>query len=177
MNTPGFPPPEFSRMVRVRPAPPERLAIEANEAERSALARRFDIVSVDSLSAEFEFEPEGEAVLARGTMRADLVQLCAVSDENFPVRIQEPLILRFVREARAVDPEEEAELPADEPDEIEFGGDAFDLGEAVAQSLGLAIDPYAEGPNADAARREAGIAQEGEAEGPLAELLKGLKPN
>jgi hypothetical protein len=82
-----------------------------------------------------------------------------------------------VREARSVDPDEEAELPANEPDEIEFSGEAFDLGEAVAQSLGLAIDPFAEGPNTDAARREAGIVQEGEGEGPLADLLRGLTPN
>ena len=169
--------PEFSRMVRARPAPPERIAIDAGEAERAALAERFAVVAIPSLHAEVSFTPDGDAIEARGTLTAELVQACAVSGEDFPVRIEEPLNLRFVREARSVDPEEEAELPADKPDEIEFTGDAFDLGEAVAQSLGLAIDPFAEGPNADAARREAGIVQEGEAEGPLADLLRGLKPN
>lgn len=169
--------PEFSREVRTRPQPPERLTIEANEAERAALAKRFGIVGITALRAELTFEPDGEGVEARGTLSADLTQLCAVSDEDFAVHIDEPLALRFVRAARQVDPEEEAELPGDEPDEIEFTGDSFDLGEAVAQSLGLAIDPYAEGPNADAARREAGIVTEGESEGPLAELLRGLKPN
>ena len=171
------PPPEFSRMVRAQPFPPERLVIEANDAERAALATRFGVVAVETLRAELTFAPDGTAVEARGTLHADLVQLCAVSQEDFAVAIDEPLSLRFVREARQVDPEEEAELPGDEPDEIEFSGDAFDVGEAVAQSLALAIDPYAEGPNAEAARREAGIAQEGEAEGPLADLLRGLKPN
>jgi uncharacterized metal-binding protein YceD (DUF177 family) len=169
--------PEFSRMVRARPAPPEQIAIEANEEERAALAARFGVVAIRALTAEVAFTPDGDATEARGTLAAELVQSCAVSGEDFPVRIEEPLDLRFVREARSVDPDEEAELPADEPDEIEFSGDAFDLGEAVAQSLGLAIDPFAEGPNADAARREAGIVQEGEAEGPLADLLRGLKPN
>jgi hypothetical protein len=52
----------------------------------------------------------------------------------------------------------------------------FDLGEAVAQTLGLAIDPYAEGPNADAARKAAGIVAEGEQDGPMAALLAALKP-
>ena len=169
--------PELSREVRTRPHPPERLTIEASEAERAALAARFAVVAIKALRAELAFAPDGEAINARGTLTADLVQLCAVSDEEFPVRIEEPLALRFVREARTVDPEEEAELPGDEPDEIEFTGDSVDVGEAVAQSLGLAIDPYAEGPNADAARREAGIVVEGESEGPLAELLRGLKPN
>jgi uncharacterized metal-binding protein YceD (DUF177 family) len=166
--------PEFSRLVRTRPAPPERLTVEANEAERAALARRFEVVAVRALQAMFSLTPDGDAIEARGTLTAELVQSCAVSGEDFPVRIEEPLALRFVRAARSVDPEDEAELPADEPDEIEFSGDAFDLGEAVAQSLGLAIDPFAEGPNADRVRREAGIVGEGEAEGPLADLLRGL---
>ncbi len=169
--------PEFSRPVRARPTPPERLAIEANETERTALAERFGICAIEQLRAELAFEPDGAAVLATGTLTAEVIQTCAVSEEDFPVRIDEPLALLFVPEARAVDPDEEAELPGDEPDEIEFSGDMFDVGEAVAQSLGLAIDPFAEGPGADAARREAGIAQEGETEGPLAELLKSLKPN
>jgi uncharacterized metal-binding protein YceD (DUF177 family) len=177
MSAPEFSRPEFSRMVRARPSPPAEMTIEAGEAERRALAERFQIVRIDTVRASFAFEPEDDAVLATGTLTADLVQLCAVSDEEFPVHLAEPLALRFVPEARAVDPDEEAELPADEPDEIEFTGDMFDLGEAVAQTLGLAIDPYAEGPNADAARRAAGIVPEGESEGPLAELLKGLKPS
>jgi hypothetical protein len=41
--------------------------------------------------------------------------------------------------------------------------------------LGLAIDPYAEGPHADAARAAAGIVPEGEQLGHLADLLAGLK--
>ena len=167
---------EFSRMVRVRPAPPDQIAIEASEAERAALADRFEVVAIRSLHAELAFNLDGDAIEARGTLTAELVQSCAVSGEDFPVRIVEPVALRFVQEARSVDPEEEAELPADEPDEIEFTGDAFDVGEAIAQSLGLAIDPFAEGPNADAARRDAGIVEEGEAEGPLADMLRGLKP-
>ncbi|QYU69205.1 hypothetical protein J4558_03410 [Leptolyngbya sp. 15MV] len=51
----------------------------------------------------------------------------------------------------------------------------FDLGEAVAQSLGLAIDPYAVGPEAEAARREAGIASDDVPSGPLAEALRALR--
>ena len=169
--------PELSRMVRARPHPPASFSIAADAAERAALAARFNVVAIEAFTAELALEPDGTAIAATGTMSAELVQSCAVSGEDFAVRIEEPLALRFVSEARTVDPDEEAELPGDEPDEIEFEGDMFDLGEAVAQSLGLAIDPFAEGPAADAARREAGIVQEGEAEGPLADLLRGLKPN
>lgn len=164
----------FSRMVRARPTPPERLAIEAGPDERAALAERFEVAAIEALRAELAFDPDGTAVVATGTMTAALVQSCAVSGENFAVHIEEQLALRFVPEARAVDPEEDAELPGDEPDEIEFTGDMFDLGEAVAQSLGLAIDPYAEGPNAETVRREAGIIDESAPKGALAEALAKL---
>ena len=83
---------------------------------------------------------------------------------------------RFVPEGEPSDePDIEIELDADELDEIEFSGESFDLGEAVAQSLGLAIDPYAEGPNADAARKEAGITGDDAPSGLLAEALAALK--
>ncbi len=49
----------------------------------------------------------------------------------------------------------------------------FDLGEAVAQSLALAIDPYAVGPSAEQARKDAGLGDEA-ASGPFA-ALAGLK--
>ena len=65
--------------------------------------------------------------------------------------------------------EDEIEITADDCDEIEYEGMTFDLGEAVAQSLGLAIDPFAEGPEADAARQKHGLAGE-EASGPFAAL-------
>ena len=45
----------------------------------------------------------------------------------------------------------------------------IDPGEAVAQSLALAIDPFAEGPGAEEARRRAGILSESAA-GPFAAL-------
>lgn len=167
--------PEFSRMVRARPTPPERLALDASAEERRALAARFGVVAIESLHADLTFEPDGAAVVATGTLSADLIQTCAVSRENFAVRIEEPVVLRFVTELRALDPDEEAELLSDEPDEIEFSGDMFDAGEAVAQSLGLAIDPYAEGPNADAVRREAGIMDESAPKGALAEALAKLQ--
>jgi len=167
--------PEFTRMIRARPSPPPRAAIEASETERAALAIRFGVSALETLRAECTFEPDSGAVKATGTLSAVVVQTCAVSVEDFTVRIDEPLHLRFVQQARAVDPEDEAELPGDEPDEIEFAGDSFDLGEAVAQSLGLAIDPYAEGPKADAARKEVGVIDESAPRGPLADLLAGLK--
>ncbi|MEM6477344.1 MAG: DUF177 domain-containing protein [Pseudomonadota bacterium] len=154
--------------------------VEADENERAGLASRFDVSAVQSLRAELILSKESDAIRASGTLGADLVQACAVSGDDFPVTISEPIDLRFVQEStlRATQNEEgeiEIDLTADESDEIEYSGDAFDLGEAVAQTLALAIDPYAEGPEADAARQSAGITDEDTPSGPLAEALAALK--
>jgi uncharacterized metal-binding protein YceD (DUF177 family) len=165
-------------MIKVRPLPGEPVVIEATEAERAALATRFGLGAVERLRAEVALEAKPRAIRATGRLVAAIMQPCAVSGEDFPVAIDEPIDLRFIEENPRPVAEDEAielELEADDCDEIEYAGDMFDLGEAVAQTLGLAIDHYAEGPNADAARKAAGIVQEGEQQGPLAALLAGLK--
>ena len=86
------------------------------------------------------------------------MQLCAISVEDFPVSNSEPIALRVIPFTGTHTPDEEIEITADDCDEIEYEGTTFDLGEAVAQSLALAIDPFAEGPNADKARAEHNLA-------------------
>ena len=171
-----LPPSELPRMVKARPLPAGVVVIEASPEERAALATRFGLGAVDSLRAEVTLEQKPRAIRATGRLTAQIMQPCAISGEDFPVAIDEPIDLRFVEDnQRPATEDEEIELEADDCDEIEYTGEMFDLGEAVAQTLGLAIDPYAEGPNADAARKAAGIVQEGEQDGPLAALLAGLK--
>ncbi len=144
--------PEFSRMIDVRQADGRSLLVAAEEAERAALSRRFELVRIDRLEASVTLSRAGEAVSAGGTLSADIIQACAISAEDLPVRIREDVSFRFVpaRSAHAAD--EEVELDVGELDEIEYTGTSFDLGEAVAQSLALAIDPFAVGPEAEKAR-------------------------
>ncbi|WP_170001794.1 YceD family protein [Pseudopontixanthobacter vadosimaris] len=165
---------EFSRPVRTRQLPEATQALEAAPGERAALARRFDIVAVNSLRADIALDHDGDAITATGTLKADVVQSCAVSGEDLPVRIAEPLSFRFLP-ARLHDAEEEVELEASELDEIFYEGESFDLGEAIAQSLALAIDPFACGPDADRVRQEKGLAADDQPSGPFAALaaLKG----
>ena len=172
-------PPELSRIVKVRPQPPQHLEVTADDAERAALALRFAVPEIRSLTATLAFVADGAAVSGKGSLRADLVQTCAVSGEDFPVRIEEALDLRFVPESdmATASEDEEVELASDEPDEIGYDGESIDMGEAIAQSLGLSIDPYAGGPNADAVRREAGIVDEDAPRGPLADALRALRPD
>ena len=168
--------PEFSRPVSLRQIVGTPLRLEASEAERAALARRFAISAVRRLTAEVSLQRKGERVSAQGSLEADIVQPCAVSGEDFPVHIEEEIALRFVPEgwihpSLQEGDEIEIELEADDLDEIEYSGETFDVGEAIAQSLALAIDPYAEGPAADEARRKAGITTDEAPSGPLADAL------
>ena len=158
---------ELSRPVDLRQILAKPVAIEATDDERKALARRFGLVRIDRLEAEVALEVDGEAIGAKGRLRAAIVQSCAVSGEDLPVTIDEPLALRFVPAQSVAD--DEVELEENDLDEIPFEGTAFDLGEAVAQSLALAIDPYAVGPNAEQARKDAGLLDEAAA-GPFAAL-------
>ena len=162
---------EFSRPLDVRQVEGLKMHLSASPAECAALAERFALVRIDRLEAEVALSRDGRAVDASGSISADIVQTCAVSGEDLPAAIRQPLTLRFVPEA-SHGPDVEVELGADDLDEIEYAGSHFDIGEAVAQSLALAIDPFAVGPNAEQARRKAGLLGEDET-GPFAGL-KGL---
>ncbi|MEP2736663.1 MAG: DUF177 domain-containing protein [Erythrobacter sp.] len=173
---------ELERPIKSRALPSDAIVVEADTAERAALAVRFELAEVAHLRAEVSLESDGNAVRASGTLQADVTQVCAVSAEEFAVNIAEEIAFRFIPESETATLDHEAEgadieveLSDEDCDEITYSGDAFDLGEAIAQSLGLAIDPYAEGPNADAAREKAGIVDENAPSGPLAEALMGLK--
>lgn len=162
---------EFSRPLDVRQVEGLVIKLTASEAECAALAARFGLVRIGRLEAEVAFSRDGRNVDAAGNLSADIVQTCSISGDELPVLIREPLALRFVP-AGSHPPDEEVELDAAALDEIEYAGSHFDIGEAVAQSLALAIDPFAVGPGAQRVRAEAGLLKEGEA-GPFA-ALKGL---
>jgi uncharacterized metal-binding protein YceD (DUF177 family) len=159
--------PEFSRPVDRRGLTAKPVDIAADAAERQALAARFGLIAIDRLEASVTLEADGEVVTGEGTLSAEIVQSCAVTGEDLPVTVAEPLHLRFVPETEIE--EEEIELEEAQLDEIPYTGTSFELGEAVAQSLALAIDPYATGPNADRVRKEKGLSDEA-ASGPFAAL-------
>lgn len=167
--------PEFSRIIDLRQITAEPVVLEPDETERRRLAGRFGISAIEAMRAEIRLSQEGGTVAAQGRLVARIVQPCAISGEDFPVTVDEPVALRFVPAAAMATSDEEIELSAEQLDDIPFEGLTFDLGEAVAQSLALAIDPFAEGPEAERARAEHGLGGEpsGGAFAALAALRKG----
>ena len=164
--------PEWSRPERLDTiAHDERtVAIEADEGERAAVARRFDLVAIDRLAAELTMRRDGAGILVTGRVTAAVVQACSVTAERLEVAVDEPVLVRFVEPATD---EEEVELSADALDTIEIEGGAIDLGEAAAQTMALALDPFPRGPNAGKVLKEAGVIGEDEAKPTGA--LAGLK--
>ena len=173
--------PELSRLVKPRALPAEAMTVTADTAERDALAARFGVTAVPSLAAHVEFTTDEQAVLANGKLIATIQQPCAITGEELTYDVEEALVLRFVPAGSVAEyaPDEEIELDSEDLDVIEYEGDAFDLGEAIAQSLALAIDPYREGEGANEAREKAGIVSDEDKapSGPLADALAALKGN
>lgn len=166
--------PEFSRTFRLDElgGAPRAVTIEADEAERVALAARFGLIGIDRLAARAEITREDMTVIATGRLDAEVTQACVASGDPVPATIGADFALRFVPE-RAEVSAEEVELEESDLDEIGYEGGAIDLGEAVAQTLALALDPFPRAPGADERLRAAGVIGEEEA-GPFA-ALKALK--
>jgi uncharacterized metal-binding protein YceD (DUF177 family) len=120
-------------------ARPQTHALVADEAARAALAARFDLEAVDRLEGTVELRRTSSGAQLSGRLLADVVQRCVVSGEPVPAHLDEPLDLRFEPPAEG---EEELELEADALDILHLDGDSIDLGEALAQALAVALDPY-----------------------------------
>lgn len=167
--------PEFSRPIKLDSLSSQAraVAIEADEAERVALAARFDLIAVDRLQATVELIRDGDTIDTMGRLSADVVQSCVASAEPVLAHIDETFQLRFVPDAMFESAAEEVELSENDCDVVGYSGATIDLGEAVAETLALALDPFPRSPNADAALREAGVLDEEDA-GPFS-ALKALK--
>ena len=168
---------EFSRTYRLTQVrqQPITVEIEANEDERGALARRFGLVSLEQLVATLTLTAEKDDVLVDGTIKARVEQACVASGDPIPVSLDERLALRFTpepdAEPSALDDDEIAETSADleDRDLIHYEGGVIDIGEAVAQTLLLSLDPYPRSADADTYLKEKGVLSEDEA-GPFAAL-------
>jgi hypothetical protein len=153
--------PEFSRplaLARIGGAG-RTVAVEATPAERAGLALRLRLPELPALACRFVLRPVAAGVVAAdGLLQARVVQICVVSLDPFEATIEERFALRFVpqgSESPAIDP--------DAVDEIPYCGTTIDLGEAAAEQLALALDPY---PRKPGVPRPEDVQPEPEAPGP-----------
>lgn len=167
---------EFERLHRLDQigAGDDKVSVQAEAAERAALARRFGLAAIDLLRADYVLRRDATGVVARGQLAAQVTQYCSVTDDPLPVKIAEDFAIRFLPEpdTEAVD---EAELSEDACDTVFYTGGAIDLGEAAAETLLLSLDPFPRGPGAAAALKAAGVISEEENAAMPKGALAGLK--
>jgi uncharacterized metal-binding protein YceD (DUF177 family) len=146
--------PEFSRPIAL-----DRLSahwahfpIAAQPAELAALATRMSLIDVAGLSADVALRTvyAGAFVELQGTLRATVVQRCVVTLTELINEVTESFRLLFgpigaEDDDHASSPKHAREIdlsPDDEDDPEPIEGDSIDIGEAIAQQLSLALDPY-----------------------------------
>jgi uncharacterized metal-binding protein YceD (DUF177 family) len=142
---------EFSRRVPLARlgALPFRREIVANDAEREALARRFDLVSLDRLVAQVELQARGrDMFLLHAAFEAEFAQGCVITLDPVAGAVAGEFELIY----GPADAEETAAGLVDEAVAFEpLRGDAIDVGEAVAQEFSLSLPEFPRAPGADLA--------------------------
>ncbi|AMO71028.1 YceD family protein [Sphingorhabdus sp. M41] len=148
--------PEFSHIVKLSEigSKPRTGKLSANEEERRKLAQRFDLPKITALDAAFTLLAGDNRIGFTGRIESDLQQRCSITGESFQVRLREDFEIAFVPELGIEGAEEEIELTEDDCDIIEYENGQIDLGEAIAQTLCLALPPFPRGPNADVVAKE-----------------------
>ena len=124
--------------------------LEASEEVRRALAREYELQSLDALTAEVEVLPWGKDYEIKGHFRASAVQTCGVTLEPLPVEIDGRFSVKASEEAAgegsAPDLEITLETP-DPPDLIENG--VIDLADYVVEHFALELDPFPRKPGVE----------------------------
>jgi uncharacterized metal-binding protein YceD (DUF177 family) len=162
-------------VVRFTEANPLSRRLVADESVRRAVAKALELVRLEQLEADLDVSGWFDGVRIHGRWRADIVQTCGVSLEDFPSALTGEFTVRAVPESsnHAVAPEAEIEIDidSDDPPDV-LGSDTIDLGGYVVEHLALEIDPFPRKPGA--------VFEPPEAEpesSPFAVLLKLKDPN
>ncbi len=133
--------------------------VEADPVECLALARRLAVPTVHSVQCRFRLSGADASgrVTAEGLLQASLDQVCVATLDDFTATVAEQFTVRFVpvdqmpRQRPSddeADGDGEVALDPDEDDELPYINGTIDLGEAAAEQLALALDPYPRKPGA-----------------------------
>jgi hypothetical protein len=144
---------EFSHPVRTDRlgAAPLTVVLEPDRAVRGALAERFDLVELPSLRAELTLRrrPETGWIEVSGAIAADVVQTCVVTTDPVAARVEAEVLELFDDSGGVGDDEVILDPMADTPEPL--ADMVLDVGEIVAQTLGLSLNPYPRTPGANLA--------------------------
>jgi uncharacterized metal-binding protein YceD (DUF177 family) len=154
-----MPEPEFFRPLHVEKVGLGTVheSLQARPTEREALAKRFGLIAIKRLQAELDIEQThaGKMLAVTGSFSADVVQQCVVTLEPLESTVGNTIDALFAP-AKLLDRGAGApNIDAGEEDDPEpYVNGQIDLGELVAQHLGLALDPYPRKPGLEPLERE-----------------------
>ncbi|MGH7047515.1 MAG: YceD family protein [Stellaceae bacterium] len=139
---------EFSRLVSLAQLGTAAFCqqIVASAAEREALARRFDLLSLDRLTATVSLcRRDGGTILLDAAFEAAFTQSCVVTLEPVPGMVAQSFSLIYGPSGQTG-----AEIALDIDDTVfePLDTDVIDIGEAVAQELSLALPEFPRDPEA-----------------------------
>jgi len=141
----------FSYPVKVGhiSANPVRIGLEASPEERLALAKVWNVLSVEKLTGQLQVTRwKRDGIKIKGQVKAAITQACVVTLAPVESVIDEEVEQIFVPEGSKLarprtNDQGEIVLDPDGPDlPDQFVGDTIDVGVVVAEFAALAIDPY-----------------------------------
>jgi uncharacterized metal-binding protein YceD (DUF177 family) len=147
------PAPEFSRLIATDQTggKPVRQRLTATTGECAALAQRFGVERIENLGADCTLSHDASADRVRLDVKftADIGQLCVITLEPVAAHVESHFVREYSPaaisgEAREIIIDPDADDP---PEALPEGG--IDAGEAIAEQLGLEIDPFPRAPGAE----------------------------
>ncbi len=144
--------PEFSRRVEIDKIGKDGLTedIVAEPEELAALAERMNLPAILELKAHLELVPWKKGrIRARGHFSAVVDQECVRTLDIFTSEISEAVDRIYIKPefATAGEMKESVDFDAEAPDAPDVIVDeVIDIGELVAESLALALDPWPKKP-------------------------------
>jgi uncharacterized metal-binding protein YceD (DUF177 family) len=146
-----FTSPPWSVPVTVDEVPPEgrHLALAADAAARTAVAKLAGVSSISRLGAEFDITRHGaDGLHVAGQVSATVGQTCVVTLEPIESDVVEAIDLTFVagEPPRSAANDRAGETDDELPEPL--AGGAVDLGAIATEFLLLGIDPYPRKPDA-----------------------------
>ena len=168
--------PEFSYPLVVEKIPAAGLKelLDADAVARQKLAARFALLDLPLLRANLTVDvvPISKTIVVKGRMIADVVQACVVTLEPIVSHIEQDISAFYALTKTTKGDAELEALDADDDEMESVENGEIDLGELIAQNLGVAIDPW---PRKKGAVLPAPPSEAPVVVNPFAGLLKGVK--
>ena len=138
----------FSEVVRINEigAGLERHLVPDAEAVKR-IVKALDLGSLSAFEADVKIAPARVGWTLTGRVVATLEQVCGITLEPLPVKVDERFSIDLVEAVEPETDEIELTLDDDSPDVIEEG--RIDLGQYAVEQLALQLDPFPRKPGAE----------------------------